>query len=387
MSGKFLIEELLVARILLLTAIVLATSFPASAQIRVDGITIPVPPNLRQAWEEVQSRDVWHTGRGDRIEGHFQRFVVRRFHLFRKPDGELHIRVSWFRGGKCHTSSTPVRSLSARKRAFLRTLFGRFDSITAPVSQVVTFCEFDGSIVPGHRPPPPGHAGPSVPDDPTDDPDDPTDDPDDPTDDPDDPTDDPDDLTDDPDDPTDDPDDPNDDPVSNGSLIPLIRLAIPAKNLLGPFAEIARQSFSHRFSSTDCRPDGHEERDTPTDDEDPEDGDGDDGHQRPHRYGFLVRRFVSPAGSIQFELDREHEVCITAANLGQAARKLHERFRPHVRPVTRERVSYRFRPKPSACRPSEGREKPKEDDKLSPTPDPLETGAQERPADTVDIPV
>ena len=169
-------------------------------------------------------------------------------------------------------------------------------------------------------------------------------------------------------------------------LIPFIRMSIPAKNLLGPFAEIARQSFVDRYSTADCTAEGGGGGGDGPGEGPPGGGDEDDGNERPNRFGFQVRKFVSPAGSIQFSLANERDVCIEAENLGAAIRILRDRFRPHIRPTTQERVAYRFEPKPSACRPPERPEGP-DDEELAPTPDPLETDDSETPAETEDIPV
>jgi hypothetical protein len=491
-------------RILFLAVIALATVFPTFAQsVRVDGTSIPVPERLRAQWHQVESRETWHTERGDRIDGHFQRFVVRRFDLFRNDKGALHVRVSWFGGGKCHQNSTPVRLLPEKKKHFLRTLFGRFEAITAPVSQVVTFCEFTGAVVPPGTPRPEGPdenptepaEPPSRPVGPTENPSEPAEAPVGPTEPPAEPGDlpgdlpvgpteppaDPGDLPGDlpvgpteppaepgdlpgdlpvgpteppaepgdlpvgpteppaepadlpvgptsppespegptsppespegpttppespdgptspperPDGPTsppESPDGPGDEnpagPNGGSTLIPFIRMAIPAKNLLAPFAALARQSFSNRFAVADCTSGEGEGDDEHPGEKPPGDEDPEDENERPKHFGFRVLKYVSPPGSIQFSLAGERDVCIHAENLGAAARIIHKRFRPHIRPTTRERVAYRILPTPSACRPPERPEHPEGDGKLEPIQDPGETNARETPAESVDIPV
>ncbi|MBC8289298.1 MAG: hypothetical protein H8E37_03175, partial [Planctomycetes bacterium] len=125
--------------------------------------------------------------------------------------------------------------------------------------------------------------------------------------------------------------------------------------------------------------------DGPTDDDDGEDTPGDDGGDRSSlRFGFNVKKYSSPAGSLEFTLIGDRDVCVEAANPGEAIFKLRQRFMPHIRPASAERISYRFFPHPAACR-ARDRDRDGDNEKdgpIRPVPDPGET---ERP-EPVDIP-
>ncbi len=131
---------------LLLTAIIVSTlGFAAQAEtFRVDGIALPVPDHLAGKWETIKQRMTWHTADGKEINGRFERFIVRKFTVFKK-DGKSFVRVEWFSGGNCHSKVTPVSGLDPKKRALLTSLFGPLHLITSPISQTIVFCQFSGS--------------------------------------------------------------------------------------------------------------------------------------------------------------------------------------------------------------------------------------------------
>lgn len=179
-------------------------------------------------------------------------------------------------------------------------------------------------------------------------------------------------------------------PGSGGgsARVPFVKMAPPAKSLLGPFAALARQNFALRIATADCTPVGDgPSGDGPTNDDEEGDRPGDGGGDtNTLRFGFNVKKYSSPAGSLEFTLIGERNVCIVAPSVPDAIQELRDRFPPHIRPANAERISYRFFPNPSACNSRPTGPKPAGggdgDGPIRPIPDPGET---ERPV-SVDIP-
>ena len=169
--------------------------------------------------------------------------------------------------------------------------------------------------------------------------------------------------------------------------VPFVKMSGPAKHLLGPFAALARQNFAARMATADCTSvgDGPSGDGPANDDDDERPGDG-GGNSDTLRFGFNVKKYSSPAGSLEFTLIGERNVCIEATSVPDAIQELRDRFPPHIRPANAERISYRFFPNPSACNSQPGGPRPAgggdNDRPIRPIPDPGET---ERPV-SVDIP-
>lgn len=421
--------------LLALTAAMQVGLVQAQEFFRVDGLRHPVPAELSEQWDEIQNKESWETVRGRTIQGSLEGFEVRQYEILPASDEEdggpdARVRVTWFRRDECRRVMRPIADLDQERQQVLERIFGEgYADTDERLVQQVVFARIgrggrretegqgdDESDSEGRERRPRGDdetEGDGIGSE----------------------------------DDTETEGEERQRPPGPARF-PVRFLAESDRGLVRPFARIARESFLRRLATADCSrrrgnddeqddetPDGDdeterdreerdrgddeerdredrdrdddEERDRDREDRDPneddedrdreesdddqddeEEGDdeeGDDDEQGPgRRFGFHVRKFVAAAGSLEFELDREFDVCIRATSPRDAITRMRGRFRPRVDESTSERISYRFRPNPQACRNGGNRERGEGDDEeseddgeLEPVPDPLNTEADE----------
>ncbi len=338
----------------------------ADESFRVDDLAHPVPADLENLWESIKVKRTWETTDDTQIEGHFRGFVCRRFELFRlDDDDELLLRVVWFSGRRCRVVVRPFEGLSNKRRRLFNALFGSDDSGRRRSIHVV-FVEI-GRRRPGGSGQVDGEVDTDL-------------------------------------ETGGDGECEGDEDSQHAQIrIPVGFLSDRDRALLSPFTQIARGSFQRRLANSECVNRDETDTDdtviddsvvddsdtdetvtddtnTDTDDTDTDDTDTDDEDDDATggdpRFGFTVRKFVAAADSLEFDLVEQRDVCIRAPGPAEAFREMRRRFRPRIDEGTSERISYRFRPNPNACRRGGGGSGG-DDDPIEPTPDPLNTDADE----------